>query len=114
MELIPAHVMEGVFATLIGIRKQIQNTVTSYTVTSADNGKSLGFNHASLTTVTIPDGLLVDGTEIEFCANGAAGISLVLAGSATMNGSTDPIALDQYKGATLRCIATDTYVLYGV
>lgn len=97
-------------------RKQRLETGTSYTITAADNGMSLVFNNAALVTVTIPDSLALTALEVEFeiVADGAAGVSIVVSGSATTNGATSALTVDQYKGATVRMYSTDNFKVYGV
>jgi len=97
-------------------RKQRLETGTTYTITAADNGMSLVFTNAALVTVTIPDSLGMTALEVEFeiVADGTAGVSIEVSGSATTNGATDALTLDQYKGATVRQYTADNFRVYGV
>jgi hypothetical protein len=98
-----------------GFREHVTETTTSRTVSNADNGKSIICTNASLTTVTLGDSLTTaaNQTEFEIVADGAAGVSLEVSGSAQTNGATAALTIEQFKAVTVRKYATNEYRVYG-
>ena len=86
-------------------------TGTTYTLVSGDNGKVVVLNNASAVTVTVPSGLGV-GFNCSFVQKGAGQVSF--AGTATVNNRQSHTKINgQYGVASIVAYDTDTYILAG-
>ena len=86
---------------------------TSYTLTSADNGKVVVLNNASAITLTVPAGLGV-GFSCVLVQQGAGQVTVAAAGGVTLQSfeSKTKIA-GQYAGATLFAHTANIFNLTG-
>jgi len=86
-------------------------TGTTYTLVSGDNGKVVVLDNASAITVDIDTGLPV-GFNCSFIQKGAGQVSF--AGTATVNNRQSHTKINgQYGVASIVAYATDTYILAG-
>jgi hypothetical protein len=86
-------------------------TGTTYTLVSGDNGKVVVLNNASAVTVTVPSGL-GGGFNCSFVQKGAGQVSF--AGTATVNNRQSHTKINgQYGVASIVAYDTDTYILAG-
>ena len=86
-------------------------TGTTYTVASSDNGKVVVLDNASPITVDIDTGLPA-GFNCSFVQKGAGQVSF--AGTATVNNRQSHTKINgQYGVASIVAYATDTYILAG-
>lgn len=87
-------------------------TGTSYTLVLTDAGKTVTLNNASAVTVTIPTNASVayeDGTGVTLINKGAGVVTVVAAGGVTLTGES--LTINQNQAATLRKLATNTWVM---
>jgi hypothetical protein len=88
----------------------IETKSANYTLTSADAGKLI-LNSAAI-TITV-EGLSV-GEQVDFLQNTADQITFAEGVGMTLNSKDDNLKTSaQYSPASVKCIATDTYVLIG-
>lgn len=87
-------------------------TGTTYTLVSGDNGKVVVLNNASAVTVTVPSGLGV-GFNCSFVQKGAGQVSFSASGTTIYNRQSHTKINGQYGVASLVAYATDTFVLAG-
>jgi len=87
-------------------------TGTTYTLLSSDNGKVVVLDNASAVTVTVPSGLGA-GFNCSFVQKGAGQVTFT-ASSTTINNRQSHTKINaQYGVASLLAYATDTFVLAG-
>ena len=87
-------------------------TGTTYTLVSGDNGKVVVLNNASAVTVTVPSGLGA-GFNCSFVQKGAGQVSFA-ASSTTINNRQSHTKINaQYGVASIVAYAADTFVLAG-
>lgn len=90
---------------------------SNFTLAFSDAGAFEDCNSASTITVTIPTNATVAftvGTEIDFFRHGAGAVTFAAAGGVTLLSQASDLNIGlQYQGATLKKIATDTWVLIG-
>ena len=87
-------------------------TGTTYTVQSTDNGKVVVLDNASAVTVTVPSGLGA-GFNCSFVQKGAGQVSFT-ASSTTINNRQSHTKINaQYGVASIVAYAADTFVLAG-
>jgi len=87
-------------------------TGTTYTLLSSDNGKVVVLNNASAVTVTVPSGLGA-GFNCSFVQKGAGQVSFT-ASSTTINNRQSHTKINaQYGVASIVAYAADTFVLAG-
>ena len=87
-------------------------TGTTYTSLSSDNGKVVVLNNASAVTVTVPSGLGA-GFNCSFVQKGAGQVSFT-ASSTTINNRQSHTKINaQYGVASIVAYAADTFVLAG-
>ena len=87
-------------------------TGTTYTLLSSDNGKVVVLNNASAVTVTVPSGLGA-GFNCSFVQKGAGQVTFS-ASSTTINNRQSHTKINaQYGVASLLAYAADTFVLAG-
>ena len=98
---------------LLGFDASINDqTGTSYTLLSSDNGKVVVLDNASAVTVTVPSGLGA-GFNCSFVQKGAGQVSFT-ASSTTINNRQSHTKINaQYGVASLLAYAADTFVLAG-
>jgi hypothetical protein len=88
----------------------VANLSTNYTLQSSDKGKL--YTNSGAVTVTV-QGLAV-GEQVDFIQTNAAQITFTPGSGITLNSkSNNRKTSAQYSPATLKCIATNTYVLVG-
>ena len=87
-------------------------TGTTYTLLSSDNGKVVVLNNASAVTVTVPSGLGA-GFNCSFVQKGAGQVSFSASGTTINNRQSHTKINAQYGVASLLAYAADTFVLAG-
>ena len=87
-------------------------TGTTYTLLSSDNGRVVVLNNASAVTVTVPSGLGV-GFNCSFVQKGAGQVSFSASGTTINNRQSHTKINDQYGVASIVAYAADTFVLAG-
>jgi len=92
---------------------QTLNTQTgSYTITSSDVGKLVCLNSTGALTVSVNIGTVVaTGTRIDLLNLNSG--TVTIGGTATLNGTPTLKLRTQYSGATLICVASNSFVLVG-
>jgi len=97
---------------ILGFDASIEDqTGTTYTLLSSDNGRVVVLDNASAVTVTVPSGLGV-GFNCSFVQKGAGQVSF--AGTATVNNRQSHTKINgQYGVASLVAYVADTFVLAG-
>jgi hypothetical protein len=98
--------IEGFAATVV------DETSTSYTLSTSDAGKMIIINNAENSTVTVPQGFSI-GFNCSFLQKGAGSISFSASGTTINNRQSHTQTAGQYAIATLICYDTDTFVLAG-
>jgi uncharacterized protein YndB with AHSA1/START domain len=102
-------------ATTLGFNAQ---TGTTYTLVLADAANKLvTLNNAAAITVTIPPSIFSAGQQVNLQSIGA-GLTTFAAGAGVTITSTGasaaaPILRAQYSGATVICVASDTFTVIG-
>lgn len=90
---------------------------TTYTLALTDDGKLVTLSNASAITLTVPLNASVAfpvGAQIDLIQLGVGQVTVSPAGGVTINSYTSLVNIaGKYAGATLRKIATDTWVLVG-
>jgi hypothetical protein len=86
-------------------------TGTTYTLTSADNGKIITLNNASAITVTVPS--LSVGFNCMIVQKGAGQVTLSASGVTISNRYSFTKTAGQYSILTLVCIASGVYISSG-
>lgn len=87
-------------------------TGTSYTLLSSDNGKVVVLDNASAVTVTVPSGLGA-GFNCSFVQKGAGQVSFTASSTTIYNRQSHTKINAQYGVASLLAYAADTFVLAG-
>jgi len=87
-------------------------TGTTYTLLSSDNGRVVVLNNASAVTVTVPSGLGV-GFNCSFVQKGAGQVSFSASGTTINNRQSHTKINGQYGVASLVAYVADTFVLAG-
>ena len=87
-------------------------TGTTYTLLSSDNGKVVVLNNGSAVTVTVPSGLGA-GFNCSFVQKGAGQVSFSASGTTINNRQSHTKINAQYGVASLVAYAADTFVLAG-
>jgi hypothetical protein len=83
---------------------------TTRALTSADAGKLI--TNAGAITITVEG--LTTGQQVDFVQTNAAQITFVAGSGVTLNSKDGNLKTNaQYSPASIKCIATDTYVLLG-
>jgi hypothetical protein len=121
-----ANLTGNINATTIGATTPLQiqgyrpiNTQTgiSYTLVLGDSGQMVTLNNASSITLTVPTNASVAfpvGTEVDLTQLGAGQVSVAGSGGVTIDSYSGYLKIaGQYAGATLKKIATDTWILVG-
>lgn len=102
---------------ILSLRPTIVDVTASKTLALTDEGKMQDCNSASAIEITIPLNSSVAfavGTSIAINRLGAGTVTVKVTSGVTLNGATADIAIaTQYKGAVLRKLATDTWLLQG-
>jgi hypothetical protein len=91
-------------------------TGTSYTLVLADAGKLVTLSNAAAITLTVPPNSSVAfpvGTSIDLVQLGAGIVTIAQGAGVTVNAAPSRVFQDQYSGATLKKIGTDTWVAVG-
>jgi hypothetical protein len=107
--------LDSTVATTLGFNAQ---TGTTYTLVLADAANKLvTLNNAAAITVTIPPSIFSAGQQINLQSIGA-GLTTFAAGAGVTITSTGasaaaPILRAQYSGATVICVASDTFTVIG-
>lgn len=100
-----------------GYRPINAQTGTTYTLVLADAGKMVTCSNASAVTLTVPLNSSVAfpvGVEIDLVQTGVGKLTVAAAGGVTINSINSVYGMaGQYAGATLKKIATDTWLLVG-
>jgi hypothetical protein len=92
--------------------KYNDQTGTTYTILSGDNGKVLTFNNASGITVTVPSGLPV-GFNCMILQKGAGQITLATSSTTINNRQSYTKTAGQYAMATLVSISSNVFISSG-
>jgi hypothetical protein len=87
-------------------------TGTTYTLLSSDNGTVVVLDNASAVTVTVPSGLGA-GFNCSFVQKGAGQVSFSASGTTINNRQSHTKINGQYGVASLVAYDTDTYILAG-
>jgi len=87
-------------------------TGTTYTLVSGDNGKVVVLDNASAVTVTVPSGLGA-GFNCSFVQKGAGQVSFSASGTTINNRQSHTKINAQYGVASIVAYAADTFVLAG-
>ena len=87
-------------------------TGTTYTLISGDNGKVVVLDNASAVTVTVPSGLGA-GFNCSFVQKGAGQVSFSASGTTVNNRQSHTKINAQYGVASIVAYAADTFVLAG-
>ena len=87
-------------------------TGTTYTLLSSDNGRVVVLDNASAVTVTVPSGLGV-GFNCSFVQKGAGQVSFSASGTTINNRQSHTKINGQYGVASLVAYVADTFVLAG-
>ena len=99
--------IEGFSATIVN------DTTTSYTLSSSDAGKLIAIEHSSSITITIPTGLGL-GFNCTFLQKGSGSLNFSASNGVTLNNrQSHTKTAGQYAMATLICYDTNTFVLAG-
>ena len=106
------------FGGIVGIIAINAQTGTTYTLVQSDAGKLITMNNASANTLTIPTNASVAfaiGTIIAVDMLGAGVTTIDGDTGVTVNGSSggSETITAQYKGASLKKISTDTWIVQG-
>jgi hypothetical protein len=107
--------LDSTVATTLGFNAQ---TGTTYTLVLADAANKLvTLNNAAAITVTIPPSIFSAGQQVNLQSIGA-GLTTFAAGAGVTITSTGasaaaPILRAQYSGATVICVASDTFTVIG-
>jgi len=91
-------------------------TGTTYTLVLSDEGKLVTLSNASAITLTVPPNSSVAfdvGTYIDLAQIGAGQVTVAQGSGVTVNATPGLKFRAQYAGASLRKIATDTWLLFG-
>jgi hypothetical protein len=87
---------------------------TSYTLVSTDaDSKMVQFTSSSSVTVTVPPAVFTAGQQINLTRYGTGSVTLVGGSGVTVNATPTLVLRAQYSAATLVCIDSTTFVLYG-
>jgi hypothetical protein len=98
--------IEGFSATIVN------DTITSYTLSSSDAGKLIVLNNTSEITVTVPSGLS-NGFNCTVLQKGAGAVAFSASGTTINNRQSHTKTAGQYAMATLICYDTNTFILAG-
>lgn len=98
--------IEGFAATVV------DETSTSYTLSTSDAGKMIVINNAEDSTVTVPQGLSI-GFNCSFLQKGEGSIAFLGSGTTINNRQSHTQTAGQYAMATLICYDTDLFILAG-
>lgn len=92
---------------------QTLNTQTgSYTITSSDIGKLVALNSTGSLTVSVDAGTVIaTGTRIDLLNLNSG--TVTIGGTATVNGTPTLKLRTRYSGASLICVASNSFVLVG-
>lgn len=100
-----------------GYRPRNAQTGTTYTLVLSDDGKLVTLDNASAITLTVPANASVAfpvNTEIDIAQLGAGQVTIAASGGVTIQSFSSLLNLSgQYAGATLKKLATDTWLLVG-
>jgi len=87
---------------------------TTYTLASTDaDSKMVQFTSSSSVTVTVPPTTFTAGQQINLTRYGTGSVTLVGGSGVTVNATPTLVLRAQYSAATLVCIDSTTFVLYG-
>jgi hypothetical protein len=90
--------------------QEIVSVGTSRALTSADTGKLI--TNSAAITITV-EGIAV-GKQVDFVQTDAAQITFVAGSGVTLNSKNGNLkTAAQYSPASIKCIATDSYILVG-
>lgn len=91
------------------------NSVTgaSYTLASSDQDKIVSVNNASGTTVTVPSGTFTAGNIVNLFQIGAGVVTVTGATGVTVNSHNGLKTAAQYAVASVACLGSDTFVVFG-
>jgi hypothetical protein len=87
---------------------------TTYTLISTDaDSKMVQFTSSSSVTLTVPPATFTAGQQINITRYGTGSLIVVGGSGVTVNGTPGLLLRAQYSAATLVCIDSTTFVLYG-
>jgi hypothetical protein len=87
---------------------------TTYTLVAADaDSKMVQFTSSSSVTVTVPSATFTAGQQINLTRYGTGSVTVQGASGVTVNATPTLVLRAQYSAATLVCIDSTTFVLYG-
>lgn len=89
-------------------------TGTSYTLVSSDaTSKLVRFTNSSAVSVTVPAATFTAGQVINMGQFGSGSVTVVAGSGVTINATPSLVLRTQYSAATLICIDSSTFILYG-
>jgi hypothetical protein len=87
---------------------------TTYTLVATDaDSKMVQFTSSSSVTLTVPPAIFTAGQQINLTRYGTGSLTVVGGSGVTVNGTPGLLLRAQYSAATLVCIDSTTFVLYG-
>ena len=87
---------------------------TTYTLVATDaDSKMVQFTSSSSVTLTVPPSIFTAGQQINLTRYGTGSLTVVGGSGITVNGTPGLLLRAQYSAATLVCIDSTTFVLYG-
>ena len=87
---------------------------TTYTLVATDSdSKMVQFTSSSSVTLTVPPAIFTEGQQINITRYGTGSLTVVGGSGVTVNGTPGLLLRAQYSAATLVCIDSTTFVLYG-
>jgi hypothetical protein len=87
---------------------------TTYTLVAADaDSKMVQFTSSSSVTVTVPSATFTAGQQINLTRYGTGSVTIQGGAGVTVNATPTLVLRAQYSAATLVCIDSTTFVLYG-
>jgi hypothetical protein len=87
---------------------------TTYTLVATDSDtKMVQFTSSSSVTVTVPPAIFTAGQQINLTRYGTGSVTLQGGSGVTVNSTPSLVLRAQYSAATLVCVDSTTFVLYG-
>jgi hypothetical protein len=87
---------------------------TTYTLVATDSdSKMVQFTSSSSVTVTVPPAIFTAGQQVNLTRYGTGSVTVQGGAGVTVNSSPSLVLRAQYSAATLVCIDSTTFVLYG-
>jgi hypothetical protein len=87
---------------------------TTYTIVAADaDSKMVQFTSSSSVTVTVPPATFTAGQQINLTRYGTGSVTIQGGSGVTVNATPSLVIRSQYSAATLVCVDSSTFILYG-